>query len=190
MTELLIPGAEVVLKEASGGERKTSYDLIGVYQKDQKISLDSRVPNKLVWETLKTGTLPEFHSYTSIRPEYSYSHTRFDFLLKNGAKPCLLEVKSCTLVKDGIAMFPDSESIRGRRHVKDLMRARYEGYRACIIFIIQRIDAHVFSPNDETDLEFGEVLRIAASKGVEIYSYLSEFVKDKIILRRRVEVEL
>jgi sugar fermentation stimulation protein A len=190
MTGLLISGAEVILKEVSRRNRKTSYDLIGIYHKRQKISLDSRVPNKLVWEALKSRDLPEFLNYTSIKPEYSYDHTRFDFLLRNGSKPCLLEVKSCTLIENGIAMFPDAVSIRGRRHVRDLIRAKCEGYRACILFIIQRMDARIFSPDDETDPEFGKALREAASQGVEIYSYLSEFIEDKIILRKRVEVKL
>jgi sugar fermentation stimulation protein A len=99
-------------------------------------------------------------------------------------------VKSCTLIENGIAMFPDAVSIRGRRHVRDLIRAKCEGYRACILFIIQRMDARIFSPDDETDPEFGKALREAASQGVEIYSYLSEFIEDKIILRKRVEVKL
>ncbi len=113
MSELLVSNVEVILKEAKGKERKTSYDLIGVYHKGQKISLDSRIPNKLVLEALRKKDLPEFSSYTSMKPEYSYNHTRFDFLPRNDPEPCLLEVKSCTLAKNGVAMFPDAKTVRG-----------------------------------------------------------------------------
>lgn len=188
--ELLTPGARVVLKEASGGQRKTIYDLIGVYHKGEKISLDSRVPNKLVLEALKNGDIPEFSGYTSIKPEHRYGHTRFDFFLTDGREPCLLEVKSCTLVRDGVALFPDAKTVRGRRHVRDLLEAKNEGFRACILFMVQRADAHVFSPDDETDAEFGKVIRYAASQGVEVYAYCSEFLKNMIILRGKVEVKL
>jgi len=83
----------------------------------------------------------------------------------------LLEAKSSTLVKDGVAVFPDAKTERGRRHVTDLAKAEKEGYRACVIFMVQRTDAHVFAPGDETDPEFGKALRNAAMEGVEVYAY-------------------
>ncbi len=190
MSELLTPGVNVVLEESPRTGRRTSYDLIGVYQKRRKISLDSSVPNKLVLEASRNKDLAEFPDYTSIRPEYLYSHTRFDFLLRNGLEPCLLEAKSCTFVKNEVAKFPDTKTVRGRRHLKDLIRAKREGYRACILFIVQRLDAHVFSPDDKTDPEFGKILREAASQGVEIYCYRLKFVKDKVVLDEKVEVKL
>lgn len=131
--------------------------------------------------------MKEFSKHNTVKPEYPYGHTRFDFLLSNGHEHCLLEVKSCTLVKDGVAMFPDAETKRGSRHVKDLLEAKNEGYRACILFVIQRTDASVFSPNDEADPEFGKVLRHAATQGVEVYAYCSEFVEDRIVLREKLK---
>lgn len=190
LEELLVSNAEVILKEAEGSGRKTIYDLVGVRSGGQIVSVDSRLPNKLVFEALKNKDLPEFSEYSVIKPEHLYGHTRFDFLLTNTAKPCLLEVKSCTLVKDGIAMFPDAPTKRGTRHVLELAKAKNEGYRACILFIIQRADAYMFKPNDEMDLAFGEVLRQAAECGVEVYAYSSEFVEDKVMLKGKVKVAI
>jgi sugar fermentation stimulation protein A len=93
-------------------------------------------------------------------------------------------------VKDGVALFPDAKTERGRRHVRDLIKAKKEGLRACVLFLIQRTDAYVFSPNNEADPEFGKVLRDAAMQGVEVYAYCSEFVGDKIMLRSKVKVKL
>jgi sugar fermentation stimulation protein A len=190
LKELLNFGVKVVLKKIEYKRRKTAYDLIGVYHEGLKVSVDSRVPNMLVFEALKKKALKEFAEYSTIKPEPFYGHTRFDFLLGNHKELCLLEVKSCTLVKDGIAMFPDAKTERGIRHVMELLKAKKEGYRACILFIIQRTDAHSFSPADDVDKEFGEALRQASNGGVEVYAYSSEFVGDKIILRGRVKVEL
>lgn len=190
LNELLTRNAKVILREATGGKRKTSYDLIGVHYKSQLISVDSRVPNKLVLEALRNRDLGEFSEYSLIKPEHSYGRVKFDFLLSNGQKPCLLEVKSCTLVKGGVALFPDAKTERGTRHMRDLLKAKNEGYRACALFIIQRTDAKVFSPNDEIDPKFGEALRQAAKQGVEVYAYCSEFVKDKITLKEKVKVAL
>jgi len=190
MHELLTPGIEILLREVVREKRKTSYDLIGVLYNGQMVSVDSRVPNKLVLEALKNKDIEEFSEYGIIKPEQGYGHTRFDFLLSNKHEMCLLEVKSCTLVKDGVAMFPDAETERGGRHLRDLMKARKEGYRACVLFIVQRTDAQVFAPNDETDPLFGKTLRDAAAQGVEVYAYYSEFVEDRIILKGKVKVEL
>lgn len=111
LRELLASKVRVVLKESAArkGERKTVYDVIGVYSDDAVVSVDSRFSNKLVFETLKGGDLPEFRGYDAVKPEYSHGRARFDFLLygRRAVKPCLLEVKSCTLVRKGVAMFPD-----------------------------------------------------------------------------------
>jgi len=190
MHELLIPGIEVILRAVVKEDRKTDYDLIGVFCNGQVVSVDSRVPNKLVLEALKNGDIEELSEYNIIKPEYGYGHTTLDFFLANGHERCLLEVKSCTLVKNGVALFPDAETERGRRHVRDLMKAKKEGYRACVLFVVQRADVHMFAPNDETDPEFGKVLREAAVEGVDVYAYCSEFVGNKITLKGRVKAEL
>lgn len=190
MQELLKPGTRVVLSEVKGRDRKTRFDLIGVYHKKQIISVDSRVPNKLVYVALRNGDIEELMGYKEIKPENAYGHARFDFLLSDNSEPCLLEVKSCTLVKDGVALFPDAITVRGRKHVEQLAKAIMRGYRACVLFIVQRNHASVLSPNDEVDPEFGKALREAAENGVEIYAYYSEFVGNKNVLRGKLEVEL
>jgi sugar fermentation stimulation protein A len=174
MHELLIPETGVFLKEASKENRKTSYDLIGVSYNGQRVSVDSRVPNKLVLEALRNHDINELSEYNVIKPEFGYGHSRLDFFLNNNRESCLLEVKSATLVKDGVAMFPDAVTERGKRHVNELVKAKKEGYRACVLFVVQRTDAHSFSPSDETDPKFGNALRKAAVEGVEVYAYKME----------------
>jgi sugar fermentation stimulation protein A len=174
MHELLISGTEVILREVLKDTRKTNYDLIGVSYNGQWVSVDSRVPNKLVLEALRNQDIKELSEYSVIKPEYGYGHTRFDFFLANECESCLLEVKSATLVKDGVAMFPDAVTERGKRHVNDLVKAKKEGYRACVLFLVQRTDAYSFAPDDETDPKFGKALRNAAVEGVEIYAYKME----------------
>lgn len=146
---------------SSGVERarKTRFDLIGVVYRGLRVSLDSRMPNRLVHEALRTGDLEELAGYAVIQPEYGYGRTRFDFLLANEHARCVLEVKSCTLVRDGVALFPDAPTVRGRRHVRELVKATREGYRECMRFVVQRADADVFIPHIEDDPAFGHALR-------------------------------
>lgn len=190
MHELLTRGSEVFLREVVDKGRKTNYDLIGVLHGNQMVSVDSRVPNKLVLEALKNGDITELSGYDTIKPEYRYGHTRFDFFLANKDEVCLLEVKSCTLVKDGVALFPDAPTRRGRRHVRMLVKAKKEGYTSGVLFIVQRTDAYVLAPNDEADPEFGDALRNAFMEGVKIFAYCSEFKEAKITLKGKVKVEL
>lgn len=188
LENLLVSGVEVVLRKVDKGMRKTAYDLVGVYCGGRIVSVDSRVPNKLVFKALKNRDLPEFARYNLIKPEHFYGHTRFDFFLSDEVEPCLLEVKSCTLVRNGVAMFPDAPTKRGTKHLMKLIKAKNEGYRACVLFVIQRPDVKVFKPNDEMDRVFGDTLRQSLKHGVEVYAYSSQFAVDKITLVKKVEV--
>lgn len=106
--------------------------------------MDSRGSNKLVSVASKKGDIKKLTGYTKIKPEYNYNCVKFDFFLINHLKPCLLGVKSRTLGKDGKALFPDAVTIRGRKHVEQLAKARIKGYKACVLFIVQRNDARFF----------------------------------------------
>ncbi|MEM1540541.1 MAG: DNA/RNA nuclease SfsA [Candidatus Bathyarchaeia archaeon] len=191
LSELLFSGVKVVLKEVTDGDRKTVFDLVGVYYGGKVVSVDARIPNKLVLEALKNGDLPEFLGYVVIKPEHSYGRAKFDFLLEGfELKPCLLEVKSCTLVRDGVAMFPDAPTERGARHLIELVKVLKDGYRAAVLFIIQREDAYRFTANDVIDQKFGRALREAHKSGVEVYAYSASFVKNRVGLNGKVEVVL
>ncbi|MFX0196059.1 MAG: DNA/RNA nuclease SfsA, partial [Candidatus Hodarchaeota archaeon] len=162
-----------------------------VHHGNQIVSIDSRIPNKLVHEALLKKELEEFIGYDTIRTECMYGKSRIDFcLFAKNRKPCLVETKSCTLVKDGRALFPDAPSERGRRHLVELAEAKQKGYRTCVLFIVQRTDARIFSPNDKTDPRFGEALRMAATDGVEIYSYFSIYQGYEITIGGKLLVDI
>ena len=57
-----------------------------------------------------------------------------------------LEVKGVTLVREGIAQFPDAPTDRGVKHLHELTRIAREGGRAGVLFIVQRPDARLFHP--------------------------------------------
>jgi sugar fermentation stimulation protein A len=190
LDDLLYSGVRVLLAERPKKNRKTRYDLIAVFHGDQLISLDSRIPNKLVFEALKNKSLDEFREYSTITPEFKFHGSRIDFLLVKGEKKCLIEVKSCTTVIDGVAFFPSAPTLRGRRHLMELMNALREGYRSCVLFVVQRTDASVLRPYDLVDQKFGDTLREASSQGVEVYAYFSEFMGKEITIRGKIPVDL
>ncbi len=170
LKELLIPRTPVLLIPQSSENRKTSYDMVAIRHHDSWISIDSRTPNVLMKDALMQRTLAPFKKYKKIVPEYTYGKSRIDFYLENPGK-CLLEVKSCTLVRDGTALFPDAPTERGKRHLEELMTAKSEGYRSCVAFVVQRADAKRFTANWETDEAFSDTLKTAQKSGVEVFAF-------------------
>lgn len=166
--ELLIPGCEVWLTSPGTPGRKTKYDLVAVRKSTGVLfNIDSQAPNKVVKEWLEKGT------YTRVVPEYTYGDSRLDFYMErteeDGRKDkCLMEVKGCTLEYDGIGYFPDAPTERGVKHIRELIRAKNEGYSASLAFVIQMDGVSEVRPNIDTHPEFGIAMNDAQKAGVEI----------------------
>lgn len=165
--ELLIPGTRVLLNRPGTPGRKTEYDLVSVYKNNEMlINIDSMAPNKVAGEWLeKTG-------YDTIHPEFVYGDSRLDFMTEKEGRKRLLEIKGCTLEVDGIGYFPDAPTERGVKHLKELIRARKEGWDAAVGFVIQMEGVQEVRPNIRTHPEFGEVLNEARNNGVQVLAYL------------------
>jgi len=138
---------------------------------------------------LKDKQLKEFEAYPRIKRETFSGRNRFDFLLESPNESCWLEAKSCTLVVDGVAIFPDAPTARGSRHLRGLIEAKKQGYRACIMFVIQREDGEVLKPNLQTDPAFCDSLKAARRSGVEIYAKRCKFSNFNLTLDANVPLK-
>ncbi|MHA2058322.1 MAG: DNA/RNA nuclease SfsA [Candidatus Thorarchaeota archaeon] len=192
MFELMLPGNEVFLRENNAPHRKTDYDMIGLEYNGVLVSIDSNLPNRFIKKLLISHELSFFKDYDTVIPEPQAFAGRFDFKLTGAAGSSFIEVKSCTLVEEGRAIFPDAPTTRGARHVRHLTAALKENQvkRAAIIFVIQRPDAKVFSPNDNTDPKFADALRFAHANGVEIFPLVTQVVNWDLKLIRQIPYEL
>lgn len=160
--ELLLPGRTVYLEKASNPERKTPYDLVAVDTPIGIINIDSQAPNAVVKEWLLK------QDYTVVQPEYKYGDSRIDFYMEKGEDKYLLEVKGCTLIKDGISYFPDAPTERGVKHLRELAKAVDNGFKTMVAFVIQVEGVTEVRPNVETHPEFGVALQEARDAGVEV----------------------
>ena len=163
--ELLVPGCTVVLAAADNPARKTPYDLIAVYKGDRLINMDSQAPNAVA-----AAYLADRFPTATIRREVTYGDSRFDFAIEDGTDKWFVEVKGCTLEIDNIGYFPDAPTERGVKHLRHLIRATEEGYKAAVLFIIQMEGVDAIRPNDTTQPAFGTALRDAAAAGVEVWA--------------------
>ncbi len=190
MRELLVEGNRVLLRPAARNGRKTSFDLALVDLGHNLSSADARLPNVLVHEALGKEGIPPLSGYTSVRREVTFGESRLDMILEGPVGKCFVETKSVTLVVDGVALFPDAPTTRGVKHLYSLCKAISEGYRAAVVFVVQREDATAFAPNDEADPDFGGALRYAVGQGVEVYAYRCKVSTEEIRLTERLSVRL
>lgn len=161
--ELLLPGAEIWLTAPGTEGRKTKYDLVTVRKENGLlVNIDSQAPNAVVKEWL------EKQQYDAVVPEYTYGDSRIDFYMERGAERTLMEVKGCTLEREGIGYFPDAPTDRGVKHLRELAKAVKDGYRAVLAFAIQMDGIKEVRPNIQTHPEFGTAMQEARDAGVEI----------------------
>ena len=173
--ELLLPETEVRLEESDNPNRKTLYDIVAVNKKGFGwINMDSQAPNKVVKEWL------EGKDYDYIKTEYKYGDSRIDFYMKKGDVEYLMEVKGCTLEKNGIGYFPDAPTERGVKHLKELTKAQKLGYQCAVAFVVQMEGVTEVRPNIETHPEFGEALEVAQKAGVKVILYMCQVGSDTL----------
>lgn len=169
------PDSRVGLSRADNPQRKYPYTLEMVKIHSTWVGVNTARTNKLVVEALEQGHITEFPDIDTIKTEVRTSdHTRLDLQVIQGDSATFVEVKNCSLAIDGCAMFPDAVTTRGAKHLHELIRLTAEGRRACILFLVQRMDAERFSPATHIDAIYGAALQQAAAAGVMVLVYQAE----------------
>ncbi len=188
LSELLFDGNEILIKKPDrDGHRKTKWDLIAARFEDHWVLTNSGMHRKIA-EWIFSQGIP-FGKLKSVTPEVKSGQSRLDFLLVTEKdKRIWVEVKGCTLTLDGRATFPDAPTVRGKKHVEELIELKKSGERAAIVFLVMRKDSKCFYPNIETDPEFSETFFRALDAGVEVYPLLFEFTPPKLIYRHKLPV--
>ena len=188
--ELLLEGARVFLEEADKESRKTKYSLIAVYKGDVLVNMDSQAPNQMAAEALAEGKIEEIGEVNFLKREVKYENSRFDIYYQKGEKKGFIEVKGVTLEEDGIAKFPDAPTERGAKHLRELIKAKEEGYEATVLFVIQMKGIGEFRPNEERDQNFTAALREAAAAGVKILAYDCGVQVGKVWIEDKIPVNI
>ena len=182
--EILKPGVKVILEDCESPARKTRYDLVSAYKEDfGLINIDSQTPNKVVKEWLETK------DFTYLKPEYTIGKSRIDFYMEKGEQKYLMEVKGCTLEKDGIGFFPDAPTERGVKHLKELTAAVKDGYHCMVAFVIQMEGIHEVRANLETHPAFGEALEEAKAAGVNVLFLECKITPEEITIFTDCDIE-
>ena len=183
------PGSRVFLSRSPNHSRKYPLTWELVEADGCWAGINTGLPNRLTREAIENGVVTELQGYDSIRPEVPYGeHSRIDLLLEGLSGRCYVEVKNVTLVEGKRALFPDAVTIRGQKHLNELMRVVQEGDRGVIFFTVQRGDGESVSPADIIDPEYGRLLRLALANGVEALAYRAQVTPQEILLTERLPV--
>ncbi len=192
MTGCCQPGRRVYLSRHDDPRRKLAHTWEMIAMPGSLVGVNTLVPNRLVARALTDGQVPALQGYTELQREVRVGeHSRIDLRLSGaGRAPCYVEIKNCTLVSDGQALFPDAVTARGRRHLAELEQLVARGCRCLMFFVIQRMDAGVFRPADQIDPAYGERLRRAVRGGVEILAWDVQIDRAAIRLNREIPCRL
>jgi len=194
-----IPDSPCLVSPATNPERKLRYTLEMIKTPDSWVGVNTSHPNTLVHELFHSRQVKHWEKFDSAQLEVKINkQTRLDLALWNSKdsvelkkgklveiKPPLhfVEVKNVSLAENKRALFPDSVTERGQKHIQEMMELMEKGYTCEFVFVIQRSDCESFSPADDIDPQYGKLLREAQKKGLMISPFTWERTSDGIALK-------
>jgi len=190
MKQCAVPGFPVLLSASAKPPRKlpSTWELVEV--NGHWVDVNTLRANRVVEEALRCGALPALAG-GRVHAEFPWGISRFDFLVDHNGGRTLLEVKNVTLCcTASVACFPDAVTARGQKHLRELLRAKGEGWRAAVLFLVQRGEAEAFTPADAIDPEYGRLLRAAVAGGVEALAFRTRVTPQAVSLDRQLPVVL
>ncbi|MBK6910522.1 MAG: DNA/RNA nuclease SfsA [bacterium] len=189
MKGVCIVGAPVMVSYSDSPTRKIPYTWELVEIAGRWVGINTHLPNGLVAEALTNRAIPELEHFGKFRREVKLpGGSRLDFAL--GEDEAFVEVKNVSLVENGVALFPDSVTERGTRHLHELMELQAHGKQGYMLYVVQHHQAVSFTPADEIDPVYGTTVRDAHMAGIILLAYSAKVTTSDIILTHSLPIEL
>ena len=194
MRGLLKEGAEVRISFSSSTTRKLPWTweqikVTGTNKKEVWVGINTLFANKLIRKVIEQNLLKDkLGDIAKIKSEVPYGKdkkSRIDFLLTpKSSNPdnrnIYVEVKNTTWTKNNVALFPDTETKRGQKHLKEL-KDLIPKSKSVLIRCITRKDVDYFAPGDEADPTYGKLFRESTHEGMIVIPCCFEFHLDQVI---------
>jgi sugar fermentation stimulation protein A len=186
-----IPGGRVALSRQDGPRRKLGWTWELARIGRTWVGVNTWRTNVIASEAIAAGRIGPLRGYPTLRREvHAGPSSRIDLLLERDGGRCWVEVKNVTLARVTRALFPDSVTERGARHLRELVRIARRGERAVMLFIVNRADCTSMSPATEIDPRYARLLASAAARGVELLAYRTRADTRQIVIDRKIPVHL
>ena len=193
MTGCATPGDTVWYSTSENTKRKYAHTWeLTQTQSDAWICVNTLRANMLVKEALMADRLPTLTGYSALKSEVKYGseQSRIDFMLQaEGRRNCYIEVKSVTLADKAQGYFPDAVTLRGQKHLRELMSVAAAGERAVLLFAVLHSAIARFSPARHIDAKYAQLLSEAQRQGVEILIYKAELSAENMSLTMSLSAE-
>lgn len=194
MTGCATPGDMIWYSTSSNPKRKLPYSWELTHTQDNYwICVNTIKANSIVKNALEQNLIEALRQYDDIQSEIKYGeeNSRIDLLLSDQQKtPCYVEIKSVTLfeTKNQFGYFPDSVTVRGQKHLRELMYIAKQGKRAVLFFLVLHSGIKQFSPAAHIDPLYAQLLREAVNNGVEILCYSTNISTTAITINQPIEI--
>lgn len=189
LTDVLVPDAALILVPNHAPQRRTRWTVTRVWD-GTWVALDANAASSLVAEHLEHGgTLPGWSPVTAFRREVTYGSRRFDLEvdLVDG-EIGVIEVKSLSRARHGVAPLSGTPSTRGVAHLAALASRAEAGLLSAAVFVIQRDDAEVLDVDATADPAWIGAVRRARASGVHIVAFGCDVTERTVKLGRRLPV--
>ncbi|MBW3116697.1 DNA/RNA nuclease SfsA [Providencia rettgeri] len=190
MTGCATPGDIIWYSTSNNTKRKYPYSWeLTQTTNGHFICINTLRANQLVAQALAEKHIPELSEYSVIKPEVKYGteNSRIDFYLtQNGLPNCFIEVKSVTLLENNQGFFPDAVTLRGQKHLRELMHIAKEGKRAILLFVALHTGIHVASAAAHIDKQYALLLEEARQSGVEVLCYQADITVQQMVLSKQI----
>ena len=194
MTGCATPGDTVWYSTSENSKRKYPHTWeLTQTRTGALICVNTLWANRLTKEAIQNEQLSELSGYSLLKSEVKYGaeRSRIDFMLQADSRPdCYIEVKSVTLAEQEYGYFPDAVTLRGQKHLRELMSVAAEGKRAVIFFAVLHSAITRFSPARHIDAKYAQLLIEAQLKGVEILVYKAELSAEGMTLKEPLPMTL
>jgi len=193
MRGLLREGAKVRISFSPSPKRKLLFTweqicVLDAKNKEVWVGINTLFANKLIKKVIEKNLLNKIiGKIDTIKSEVPYGRdkkSRIDFFLTpKSSNPdkrnIYIEVKNTTWVKENVALFPDTVTKRGQKHLVELKELIPES-KSVLVLCITRKDACFFAPGHDADPLYGNLFREALSAGMIIIPCSFEFHIDHV----------
>jgi len=193
MKGLLRERAKVRISVSSSPKRKLPYTweqicVLNAKNEEVWVGINTLFANKLIKKVIEKNLLNKIiGEIETIKSEVPYGKdkkSRIDFFLTpKSSNPdkrnIYIEVKNTTWIKENVALFPDTVTKRGQKHLIELKELIPES-KSVLVPCITRVDACFFAPGDDADPLYGNLFRESLSAGMISIPCAFEFHKDHV----------
>lgn len=188
MKNCLAPGAPAWYSNSGNPKRKYPHTWeIATTPAGHLAGINTARANGLVREAIEAGRIACVADCDLLQAEvvYGSERSRIDFIATHGDQQTFIEVKSVTLCEQqNVGFFPDSISVRGTKHLRELARLARSGKRALLVYCVQHSGIESVAPARHIDTLYAQAYDEAVQAGVEVAALGATLSADHITLDR------